>query len=100
MNHILFLPLLELISGLLGFYQFAIVVAVVLNLLTVLNVLNTYNRGVFVVVNVINRFVDPFLYQIRRVIPTIGGLDFSPVAAIFLVHVLRNIIKTVQVYLS
>lgn len=100
MNHILILPLLELINGLLGFYQLLIIVAVIINLLAALNVLNTHNRGVFVLINAVNRFTDPVLYQIRRVIPTLGGLDFSPVIAIFLIHVLQNIIRQLHIYLT
>jgi len=100
MNHILLLPLLDLIDGLLGFYQLEIIIAVVINLLAAFNILNTYNRGVFVLINTINRFTDPVLYQIRRFIPTFGGIDFSPVIAIFLVQVLRNIVRTLEIYLS
>lgn len=100
MNHIVILPLLELINGLLGFYQLLIIVAVIINLLAALNILNTHNRGVFVLINAVNRFTDPVLYQIRRIIPTMGGLDFSPVIAIFLIHVLQNIIRQLHIYLS
>lgn len=100
MNHILILPFLELISGLLGFYQLLIIVAVIVNLLAAFNILKTYNRGVFVLIDALNRFTDPALYQIRRVIPTMGGLDFSPVIAIFLIHVLQNIIRQLHIYLS
>lgn len=100
MNHILLLPLLDLIDGLLGFYQLLIIIAVIINLLAAFNILNTYNRGVFVLINTINRFTAPVLYQIRRFIPTFGGIDFSPAIAIFLVQVLRNIVRTLEIYLS
>lgn len=100
MNHILILPLLELINGLLGFYQLLIIIAVIVNLLAAFNILNTYNRGVFVFVTTLNRFTDPVLYQIRRLIPTMGGLDFSPVIAIFLINVLQNIVRQLHMYLS
>lgn len=100
MNHILILPLLELINGLLGFYQVLIIIAVIVNLLAAFNILNTYNRGVFVFVTTLNRFTDPVLYQIRRLIPTMGGLDFSPVIAMFLINVLQNIVRQLHMYLS
>jgi YggT family protein len=100
MNHIFLQPLLALVDGILGFYQLLIIIAVIINLLAAFNILNTYNRGVFVLINTINRFTDPVLYQIRRFIPAFGGIDFSPVIVIFLVHVLRNIVRTIQIYLS
>ncbi len=99
MNQVLLLPLLELIDGLLWFYQLLIIVAVILNLLATLNVLNTYNRGVFVFITALNRFTDPVLYRIRKFLPSLGGLDFSPVIAIFLIHVLRNVIRTIEISL-
>jgi uncharacterized protein YggT (Ycf19 family) len=40
------------------------------------------------------------LYQIRRVIPTLGGLDFSPVITLFIIHVLRLAIDKIQLTLS
>jgi YggT family protein len=99
MNRILILPFLELVDGLLWFYQLLIFVAVICNVLAAFNVLNTYNRGVFVFISTINRFVEPVLFQIRRFIPSFGGVDFSPVIAIFLVHVLRNVVQSIQMYL-
>jgi YggT family protein len=100
MNHILILPFLELINGLLGFYQLLIIIAVIVNLLAAFNILDTYKRGIFVFVTTLNRFTDPVLYQIRRVIPTMGGLDFSPVIALFLINVLQNVIRQIHMYLS
>lgn len=97
LSHIFIIPFLELLDGLLWFYQLLIVIAVVLNILSAFNILNTYNRGVFVLVTTVNRFTDPVLFQIRRLIPPIGNIDFSPLIGIFLVHVLRNIIRTIQI---
>ncbi len=99
-NHILVLPFLELMHGFLSFYQLLIFIAVIVNLLAAFNILNTYNRGVFVLINMVNRFTDPVLFQIRRIIPALGGIDFSPMIAIFLIHVLQNLVKSLQIYLS
>jgi YggT family protein len=40
----------------------------------------------------IDGFVEPMLSPIRRVVPPIGGLDFSPLVLIILIQVLSNII--------
>lgn len=100
MSQILLLPLLELIHGLLDFYRILIIVAVIANLLAAFNILDTYKRGVFVFITTLNRFTDPVLYQIRRIVPAMGGLDFSPVIALFLITVLQNIIQKIHMYLS
>ncbi len=44
------------------------------------------------VVRTINRLTEPVLKPIRRIIPPIGGLDFSPVVAIFLVYLIQIIL--------
>lgn len=100
MNQIVLLPLLDLISGLLDFYRILILVAIIANLLAAFNIINTYKRGVFVFITTLNRFTDPVLYQIRKFVPTMGGLDFSPAIAIFLIHVIQIAIRQLQISLS
>ncbi len=40
----------------------------------------------------LNRFVEPLLYPIRRVVPAVGGLDFSPLILLILVQVIGQIL--------
>ncbi len=40
----------------------------------------------------IDRIVEPFLAPIRRIVPTVGMLDFSPLILIILVQFLSNVI--------
>ena len=40
----------------------------------------------------INSVVEPLLAPIRRVVPPIAGLDFSPFVLLVLIQILRNII--------
>ena len=42
----------------------------------------------------INRFVDPILNPIRRVLPQTGRWDFSPLVAIFLLQIIRAILTS------
>ncbi len=44
------------------------------------------------VVRTINRLTEPVLKPIRRMIPPIGGLDFSPVVAIFIVYLIQSLL--------
>ncbi len=38
----------------------------------------------------LDRFLEPFLAPIRRVVPLVAGLDFSPLVLIILVQVLSQ----------
>jgi YggT family protein len=43
----------------------------------------------------IDRFVEPMLLPIRRVLPPLGMLDFSPLALIILLEVIDSILQRV-----
>jgi YggT family protein len=46
------------------------------------------------IVRFINRLVDPVTYRISRIIPTrIGMVDISPIILIFLIQVLRMMLR-------
>lgn len=42
----------------------------------------------------IDRLIDPLLKPIRRVIPTVGRFDFSPIILIIIVEVIAMIVKS------
>ncbi|MCS7011413.1 MAG: YggT family protein [Anaerolineales bacterium] len=41
-----------------------------------------------------DRIVEPMLAPIRRFVPTLGGLDFSPLILIVLIQVISYFLKT------
>ncbi len=43
-------------------------------------------------------FVEPMLAPIRRILPPLGGLDFSPFVLLILIQLLANIIRTLLLY--
>ena len=40
----------------------------------------------------VNSIVDPMLMPIRRVVPLIGMLDFSPIVLLILIRIISNLI--------
>ena len=40
----------------------------------------------------VDAIVDPLLMPIRRVLPPLGGLDFSPLVLIILIQIIANLI--------
>jgi YggT family protein len=63
----------------------------ILSWLVAFNVVNTNNQFVASVGNFLYRITEPPLRPIRKVIPTMGGLDISPVVLILLLIFLRNL---------
>jgi YggT family protein len=45
--------------------------------------------------NLVNQFTEPVLGPIRRSLPSFGGFDFSPMAALIILILLRRVVDSV-----
>lgn len=77
--------LILLVHTILDIYKWCLIIWVVLSWLIQFNVVNTYNKFVFTVNDVLYRITEPALRPIRRVVPSLGGVDLSPVVLILLI---------------
>jgi YggT family protein len=84
--------LLNLIATLISLYMWVLIVSVITSWLIAFNVINTRNQFVYQVMHVLSALTEPVLRPIRRVIPIIGGIDFSPLILILLLVFLRNLV--------
>jgi YggT family protein len=78
-----------LIDQVIGLYITLVIVQVVLSWLVAFNVINTGNRFVYMVGDFLYRIPEPALKPIRRLLPTMGGIDLSPVVLILGLYFLR-----------
>jgi YggT family protein len=67
-----------------------LVASAILSWLVAFNVLNTSNRFVYMVGDFLYRITEPALRPIRRFVPSLGGVDISPVVLILLLVFLRD----------
>ncbi len=44
------------------------------------------------IVRIVSALTEPLLSPIRRVLPTFGGLDFSPIVLLFALNLLRRLL--------
>ncbi len=44
-------------------------------------------------IDLIKKLTNPFLHEIRRYVPVIGGIDFSPLVAIIVLFIVRALVK-------
>ena len=84
--------LLILIDNILNLYLWVIIFSAILSWLSAFNVINTNNRFVYSIIEACHKITDPALNYIRRLLPVMGGIDFSPVVLILLVMFIRNLI--------
>ena len=84
-------PVLFLLLGLFGVINislkiafFAIIIVIVVSWIAP----QSYNPAV----SLLRQISDPLMAPFRKIIPPMGGLDFAPMLAMFVIHVLRSII--------
>ncbi len=79
-----------ILGGLLTFALWAIIISAVLSWLIAFNVINTHNRGVYTIVRTLDSLTGPILEPFRRIIPSLGGIDISPIFAILIIQGMRD----------
>lgn len=75
------------VSRLFEFYEILVVVWCIMSWLPMRQGGILYDIAV-----AIGRIVNPYLGLFRRFIPSIGGIDFSPVVAMIVLGVIRNVV--------
>lgn len=88
---ILIIPMLELVRTILQLYIWIFIGSVILSWLISFQIINTHNRFVAIVGEVFYRLTEPVLAPLRRIIPGVGGVDFSPMVAIFIIVFIQNV---------
>ena len=84
--------LLILIDTVINLYTWVLIIWVILNWLIAFSVVNTRNRFVYMLGDVLNRVTEPVLRPLRRVLPSPGGIDLSPLVLILLLYFIRNLL--------
>ncbi len=84
-------PVLYGVMGLFGLINvglnlifFAIIIIIIVSWVAP----GTYNPAV----SLLRQITEPIMAPFRKILPAMGGLDFSPMLAIFVIHVLRTIV--------
>ena len=84
--------LLDVIVILLQLYIYLLIAAAVLSWLVAFNVINARNQFVAMVGDFLYRITEPVLRPIRNMLPSLGGIDVSPVVVILVIILIKDII--------
>ena len=85
--------LLDVIMIVLDLYIWLLIAAAVLSWLIAFNVVNVRNQFVGMIADFLYRITEPVLKPIRNMMPSLGGLDISPVILILLIYFIQNVIR-------
>jgi YggT family protein len=88
--------LLSLLSSVLQLYIFVIFAMVIMSWLTAFNVVNPRNPFVAQVDRALYAITNPVLNPIRRILPSMGGLDLSPLVVVLLLGAAMHLIDDVR----
>jgi YggT family protein len=84
--------LLVVISIALNFYMWMIILSAILSWLVAFNVVNTRNPFVAAVGDFLYRITEPALRPIRSFLPSLGGIDISPLILILIIIFIQQLI--------
>jgi YggT family protein len=84
--------LLDVILVALDIYVYIIIAMAVFSWLVAFNVMNQRNQAVATIGDLLYRLTEPLLRPIRRYIPSMSGIDLSPLVLLLGIFLLQRII--------
>ncbi len=79
-----------ILNAVIGLLLFAIVATAILSWLVAFDVINLRNRFIYSVAQFLEAVTRPVLSPFQRIIPTLGGIDVSPIVAILILTGIRR----------
>lgn len=80
-----------LVNTIISLLIFLIFARAIVSWLVAFDIINTRNRFVYQVLTMLERITDPILSPLQRVLPTLGGIDISPIVAWLLLQFIQII---------
>ena len=82
----------DFLSTVIYVYTLIIIVYIITNLLFAAGLRPPYNRTIDAILGFLREVSEPFLRIFRRVLPSFGGFDFSPILAIFALAIINTVV--------
>ncbi len=90
-------PLITVLVIALDLFKWAVILSAILSWLVAFNVINTHNQFVSMVGEFLWRLTEPALRPIRSIIPSIGGMDLSPIVLLLIIIFLQNVLINLRI---
>ncbi|MEP3248166.1 MAG: YggT family protein [Sneathiella sp.] len=81
----------SLISSIIQIFIWLLIANAILSWLVAFNVVNARNQFIATVGEFLFKITEPVLRPIRRIIPSFGGIDVSPIVLILLLIFIQNL---------
>lgn len=80
---------------LLDIFFWVIIIQVVMSWLIAFDVINVRNAQAQNLIRILTRITDPVFKPLRKFIPSIGGIDITPIIIIFAISILKNVVARI-----
>lgn len=84
--------ILDVIFLILNLYTWVIIASAIFSWLYAFNVINSGNQFVAMIGQVLYNLTEPLLRPIRRYVPSMGGLDLSPIILLLGIFLLQRVL--------
>jgi YggT family protein len=84
--------ILDVILLALNLYVWILIVSAILSWLIAFNVVNTRNQVVATIWDFLYRITEPVLRPIRNALPSMGGIDISPIIVLLIIFLIQRVI--------
>ena len=82
----------DFLSTVIYVYSLVIIVYIITNLLFAAGLRPPYSRTSDAILTFLREVSEPFLRIFRRILPSFGGFDFSPILAIFALAIINSVV--------
>ena len=93
----LLLTLSQIVGYLVSIIIVLVIVQFVMSLLISFNVINMHNNFVEAIWRSVNALLDPILNPIRKIMPSTGAIDFSPLVLIVVLNILQIVLENAAI---
>ena len=84
-----------LIDNIIDIYTWIVIASAIMSWLVAFGVVNVRNQFIRVVVDMLFRLTEPVLRPIRRILPSTGAIDFSPLVLIIVLQIIIRVLYSV-----
>ncbi len=84
----------DFVVALAGVYTLVIIAYVLLSMAFAIGLRIPYNRWSDAILTFLRDVTEPYLRIFRRILPSFGGLDFSPLIAIIVVQAVARVVAS------
>jgi len=84
---------LFLFDSLIGLVILVVIVNAIISWLVAFDVVNLRNPAMYRVVRTLDAVTEPLLRPIRRILPSLGGMDLSPIILLLLLQATKIVVN-------